>query len=353
MIQNHVLADRVTNDASKLDNALNDQRPTLGAPPQQTVVSPVPLSLHGQLPQHHVRRVPKSPPRMFKYQPLSPPLSPGNPLSLTSPIQPPSPMSIPLSRGPVMGMFPRAPFGHQDINMSPGSPPNYHNSPRTPVSPLFIRRPVNHIPVNHQPMFGERPFPMARATGLPPQTGPIHSAQVSGSPNHPFQFCTFTGDYSIFLNNSSASLGSPPSLLLQGPGCSPVARNNILNQGPRVFSCEEVERAGRPTEFPQGGQVLGFPPSPTCEASGLGAIEKTRNTDAQPSVLEGLRLLKMNEAHSSVQRTDQNEIVCSVEPGTNCATASCSMSLNKDFQDFKTPPKVENVAVTTMVRICD
>ena len=352
MTQNPVLVDRIADDASKLDNPLNDQSLTLGAQPLQTVVSPLLLPQHGQIPQQHVRKVVKSPPRMFKYQPLSPPISPGNPLSLTSPIQPPSPMSIPLSPGPLMGTFPRGPFRHRDVHvsMSPVSPPNYHTSPGTPGSPHFIAHPANRIPVNHHPMFREFPSPINPATGPLPQPGPIHSGQVSGSPNNPFQFSTFIGDYSLFVNNSPASFGSPPRLLQQGPGSSPVARNDLSNHSPRVFTCEELERAGRPTELPQGGEVHGSARAPTCESSSLGTTDKTMNTDAQPSVLEGLRLLKMNEAYSPAQRNGQNESVCIVKPETNSVIAPCNVSVHRDFQDFKLPPNVENVAVATMVR---
>ena len=116
---------------------------------------------------------------------------------------------------------------------------------------------------------------------------------------------------------------TPVAKLQQGPGCTSVARNNIANQSPRVFSCEELEKSGGP--------------------------------DAQPSVLDGLRLLKMKEAHSPAQNTDQNEAVPSVEHGAYSVIAPCSMGLSKDVasnetQDFKLPPKIKNVAVASVVR---
>lgn len=335
-MQNLGLSDAAADDAIKLNNTLNNQGPAVSVPPQQTVVSPrVPF------PRQHARRVVKSPPRMFKYQPLSPPISPGNPLSLNSPIQPPSPMSIPFSPGPRMEVFSRAPFGHQDVhvNMSPGSPPNYHTSPRTPVSPVFIAHAANHVPVNHQTMFRNAPGVPVRTRFPLQQTRAIHSAQMFGSPRNPFQFGTFAGDCNVFVNSPPPPSGSPPQ---RGPGCSPVARHDISNQGPRVFSCEDLERGGRPVELPKGDQAVGFPRAPTSQAISLGTTETTLNGNSQPSVLEGLRLLNMNEANSSVQVTDKKETVF------GGSIAPCS---GKDVQDFKPPPRVEDVAVTSMVRI--
>ena len=123
----------------------------------------------------------------------------------------------------------------------------------------------------------------------------------------------------------------PVPKLQQGPGCTSVARNNISNQRPRVFSCEELERSAGPEDQADG------------------------RTDAQPSVLEGLRLLKIAEAHSSAQNTDQNETVPSVEHRTESVIAPCGMGLSKDVasnetQDFKLPPKIKNVAVAPVVR---
>ena len=342
VMQNLGLSDAVADDAIKLNNTPNSPGPAVSVPPERTVVSPP-----GQFPRQHARRVVKSPPRMFKYQPLSPPISPGNPLSLNSPIQPPSPMSIPFSPGPRMEMFSRAPFGHQDVhvNMSSGSPPNYHTSPRTPVSPGFIAHPANHVPVNHQTMFRNAPGVPARTTFPLQQTRAIHGAQLFGSPNNPFQFGTFTGDYNVFVNSPPPPYRSPPGLLQRGPGCSPVARHDISNQGPRVFSCEDLERGGRLVEFPKGDQAVGFPRAPTSQAISLGTTETTLNCNSQPSVLEGLRLLNMNEANSSVQVTDQKETVF------GRAIAPCIVSSGKVVQDFKPPARVEDVAVTTMVRI--
>ena len=123
---------------------------------------------------------------------------------------------------------------------------------------------------------------------------------------------------------------TPVPKLQQGPGCTSVARSNVSNQRPRVFSCEELERSAGPEDQADG------------------------RTDAQPSVLEGLRLLKMKEAHSPAQNTDRNEIVPSVEHGTDIVIAPCSMGLSKDVasnetQDFKLPPKIKNVAVASVV----
>ena len=124
---------------------------------------------------------------------------------------------------------------------------------------------------------------------------------------------------------------TPVAKLQQGPGCTSVARNNIANHSPRVFSCEELERSGGPEDQADG------------------------RTDAQPSVLDGLRLLKMKEAYSPAQKTDQNETVPSVEHGAYSVIAPCSMGLSKDVasnetQDFKLPPKIKNVAVASVVR---
>lgn len=122
-----------------------------------------------------------------------------------------------------------------------------------------------------------------------------------------------------------------------------------------MFSCEELEKDGGHFGFPPRDQADGFSRTQNCEESSLRATEKTLNTDTQPSVLEGLGLLKLNEPHS-VQRIDQNDTIPSMAQETNSVVAPCGMNSSKgitrnETQDFKPSPKAGNVAVTTMVRI--
>ena len=132
--------------------------------------------------------------------------------------------------------------------------------------------------------------------------------------------------------------------------------NDISDQSPRVVSCKELEGAAGPFEFPPRDQADGFPRTRNCEESSLRATEQALNTDTQPSVLEGLRSLKMNETHSSAQRTGQNDTVPSVKQEANSVIAPCIVSSSKgitsnEAQDFNPSPKIEDVAVTTMVSI--
>lgn len=357
------MADVVVVDASKLGNTPNNQRVPPHVQAQHTVEPPPLLSQQGQFPQPHASIRANYLPRTSKYQPLSPPITPGNQMYMMPPMRPPSPMSNPLAPRPLLGMFPRTPLAfqqHMHVNMPPFSPPHQHPSPiRTPVSPLLRPQATNPMVVNDQRMFSEVPPQMLTVPGSPPQPRDTHIAQVFGSPNNPFQFNFFPRQHIMFLNNSQQPLGSPP-LLQQGPGSPftrmPVVGSDILNRSPRVISCEELERGDGHVQLPQRDQPDGVPRTPTNEARSLRATEKVPNTDIPPSVLEGLRSLNIDEGHSSTERADQTHTVPSAQQEASTGIVSDVKSTTKDIahnesQDFHPPPKIQNVAVAAMVRM--
>ena len=410
VVKNPVLVDASAVSANKMRNTPVHQRPSPHVQPQQTVVPPPLLSQRGQFPQVHAAIPANSPPRMWKYQPLSPPISPGNLISMMSPIQPPSPIHNPLAPTPRMNMLPQTPLAYQQHmhgNMPPCSPPNQHPSPiRTPISPLGRPNPTNPVAINNQQMFSDVPPRMVTIPGTPPQTRAMHVSQLFGSPNNPFQFNFFHRDPNMFLNNSPPSFQSP-----QHPGYPPLTRmpvvgNVVLNRSSHVISCEELERGSSHLQPAQRGQTNairpqslneanypretqkvaktdsppsviphlqslnihnehsrpktdstdGLPPAPTNEASSPGATEEVAKTDTAPSLLEVLRSLGIDNGHSSTQMANQNRTAASLQQETASGIAACIKGTSKDIghnesQDFQSPPKVQNVAVAPTVRV--
>ena len=372
---------------------------------QQTMARP-PLLLP-QFPPFPRAMPLNSPPRQWRYQPLSPPISPENQLSMMSQIQPPSPMCNPLPPRHRMNISPQTALPYQQHvrgNMPPCSPPDQHPSPiRSPISPFVRPHPTHPIRMNNQPMFSEFPPHVIPAPETPPQHRVMNVSQAFGSPNNPFQFNFFERNPNMFFNNPQPLFQSP-----QGPGCLPLTRmpivgNNDTIRSPRVISCEELEKGESHVPPLTKDRTDGFPQESLNRASHPDVTAEVRKIDTAPSVLDGLRLLNIRDKHSRPQadlsecfpQTPMNETSSPIESmelmkGNNEASfqdvlqhlnvderhssaqiagqkqtiaalkqettrsgdvkSESKDTEDKEGDDFQAPPKVQNVAVAPKVR---
>ena len=361
-VQNTALPDADVVDGNKLHHTPDLQRPPPTVQPQQGFVPPPMLPQQVLFPQ--VR--PRMPHVNFtpRYQPLSPPLSPENQIFTRTPIHQPLPMSNNLSARPRTDILqpPSLPYQHHLRGpLPPNSPPNPHLSPiRGPGSPLVEAHASNPFRINHQQIIGDVRPGMVPIPLTPPQGGPLPIAQLFGSPGNPgnpFQLNFFPRVNNMFINTSPELSPHSPQ---HGPGYAPLTHmpvigHDIPNQSPRVFSCEELEKGDDHVPSPQRGPNDGVQRKLTDEVGSLGVNENVLNTEnASPSVLDGLRSLKIAEQHFSTERPEQNQAIPLIHQETSCTTDGMKVTStgigHSEMQDFKPPPSVQNVAAAVRIK---